>query len=182
MGASLPKFTTSPALPAQLHVSCTLPHMHTSTMPLPTPRVLVAAGPALEWLLPCYTLQTAPGCLFLLVPDQHCTALPCVWHRAFTLSPFPAHSKEEMRLEVAASDNVELNTNVLKACKDERSLFCRRVSTGQARVFRCLVENMGSADFGDTCKMVIMTKLVRRQANWRLDPPLRRACRENVAK
>ena len=88
--------------------------------------------------------------------------------------------REELRLEAKESENIGMTPNLLHACKDERSLFCRRVAPGQARVFRCLVENMASADFGDSCKGVIMQKLNRRQANWRLDPPLRRACRDDV--
>lgn len=47
-------------------------------------------------------------------------------------------------------------------------------------VHRCLAGNMASADFGKPCKKMIMQKLQRRDANWRLDPPLRKACREDV--
>lgn len=36
------------------------------------------------------------------------------------------------------------------------------------------------ADFGDNCRAQIITKLQRRQANWKLDPPLRKACKASV--
>lgn len=49
-------------------------------------------------------------------------------------------------------------------------------------VSRCLAENMASADFGRSCKDQIMKKLRRRESNWRLDPPLRAACREDVGR
>ena len=45
---------------------------------------------------------------------------------------------------------------------------------------RCLAENMNDADFGPNCKYQIVYKLQRRQANWKLDPPLRKACRDDV--
>ena len=53
-----------------------------------------------------------------------------------------------MRLEEKEVDNIELNVGLLRACKDERTLFCGGVAPGQARVFRCLAENMGNGDFG----------------------------------
>jgi len=89
--------------------------------------------------------------------------------------------KEELLLEEKESSNIELNVGLLKACKDERKLFCKDVQPGQARVFRCLAENMNDADFGTPCKNIVINKLQRRQNNWKLDPPLRRACREDVA-
>ena len=48
-------------------------------------------------------------------------------------------------------------------------------------MFRCLVHNLGKADFGEACKTQIMTKLARRQQNWKLDVTLRRACKEDAA-
>ena len=58
--------------------------------------------------------------------------------------------------------SVELNVGITKACKAERQLFCREVQAGQARVFRCLAENMNDADFGNNCKYQIVNKLQRR--------------------
>ena len=136
---------------------------------------------------------------------------------------------------------------IVKACKAERQLFCKEVQAGQARVFRCLAENMNDVDFGNNCKYQIVNKLQRRwglwvdrhspshpnthntpvlchthpaliqrrnpaappqlpcvlepnlsfpsteyplspplpahrQSNWKLDPPLRRACKEDVSR
>lgn len=39
---------------------------------------------------------------------------------------------------------------------------------------------MASADFGGPCKDMIVQKLKRRDANWRLDPALRKACAMDV--
>lgn len=63
------------------------------------------------------------------------------------------------------------------------ALICahREVAAGSARVFRCLAENMNDPDFGATCKYQIRNKLQRRQSNWKLDPPLRKACRADVS-
>jgi Golgi apparatus protein 1 len=83
-------------------------------------------------------------------------------------------------MEIKEADNVQLNVGLLRACANERSLFCRGVAPGSARVFRCLAENMASADFGMACQISIMRKLRRREANWRLDPPLRQACKADV--
>ncbi|MEW5299471.1 MAG: hypothetical protein WDW36_002486 [Sanguina aurantia] len=88
---------------------------------------------------------------------------------------------EELLLEEKESGSIELSVNLLKACNSERRMFCKEVQTGQARVFRCLAENMNDADFGNTCKYQIINKMQRRQANWKLDPPLRKACRADVA-
>ncbi|KAG1656262.1 hypothetical protein FOA52_011910 [Chlamydomonas sp. UWO 241] len=88
--------------------------------------------------------------------------------------------KEELRLEEIEANNVELSVGVLKSCKSERRMYCKAVSTGSARVFRCLAENINDADFGGVCRAQILSKLQRRQANWKLDPPLRKACRIDV--
>jgi hypothetical protein len=93
---------------------------------------------------------------------------------------FETYRQQEMRMEIKEADNVQLNVGLLRACANERSLFCRGVAPGSARVFRCLAENMASADFGMACQISIMRKLRRREANWRLDPPLRQACKADV--
>ncbi|GIL97843.1 hypothetical protein Vretimale_3387, partial [Volvox reticuliferus] len=88
--------------------------------------------------------------------------------------------REELLLEEKEANSIELNMSLLKACKAERQLFCSAVQPGQARVFRCLAENMNDADFGSGCKYQVVYKLQRRQANWKLDPPLRKACKADV--
>jgi Golgi apparatus protein 1 len=70
--------------------------------------------------------------------------------------------REELRLEQSEAESIELNQGLLKACRDERSLFCKDVQPGQARVFRCLAENLGNADYGDACKFQVVMKLQRR--------------------
>lgn len=69
---------------------------------------------------------------------------------------------EELLLEEKESGSIELSVNLLKACNSERRMFCKEVQTGQARVFRCLAENMNDADFGNTCKYQIINKMQRR--------------------
>lgn len=69
---------------------------------------------------------------------------------------------EELLLEEKESSSIELSVNLLKACNSERKMFCKEVQTGQARVFRCLAENMNDADFGNTCKYQIINKMQRR--------------------
>ncbi len=70
--------------------------------------------------------------------------------------------REELRLEQSEMESIELNQGLLKACRDERSMFCTDVTPGSARVFRCLAENLGNADYGDACKYQVITKLQRR--------------------
>ena len=60
---------------------------------------------------------------------------------------------------------MELSVGIVKACKAERQLFCKEVQAGQARVFRCLAENMNDVDFGNNCKYQIVNKLQRRWAD-----------------
>ncbi|KAL6765625.1 hypothetical protein V8C86DRAFT_2455787 [Haematococcus lacustris] len=88
--------------------------------------------------------------------------------------------KEELLLEELEAESVELQPGLMKVCKDERSMFCQSVVPGGARMFRCLAEKMGDPDFGEQCRDQVLAKLKRRQANWRLDPPLRKACRAAV--
>lgn len=92
----------------------------------------------------------------------------------------PGCRKEELLLEQQENDSVELKVSLLKSCSNERALYCKDVEPGSGRVFRCLAENMRDADFGQGCRDEVLTKLRRRQTNWRLDPALRKACRTDV--
>ncbi len=89
--------------------------------------------------------------------------------------------REEMILEQQEAEHIELRPNLLRACTEERAAFCAGVQPGSARVFRCLAEKLADPDFGAVCRAEVIAKLQRRQANWKLDPPLRRACRADVA-
>lgn len=88
--------------------------------------------------------------------------------------------REEVRLEAQEGDNIQLNWGLMTTCAAERTLFCSDVRPGAARVFRCLAHSMANADFGSACRGAMLTKLRRREANWRLDPPLRTACKADV--
>lgn len=85
--------------------------------------------------------------------------------------------REELLLEELEAENVELRPSLLRTCRAERRNFCGSVAPGQARVFRCLAEKLSDPDFGEACRNEIISKLHRRQANWKLDPTLRKACR-----
>lgn len=85
--------------------------------------------------------------------------------------------REELLLEEQEAENVELRPGLLRVCRAERRVFCGAVAPGQARVFRCLAEKIGDTDFGEACRKEVTSKLLRRQANWKLDPTLRKACR-----
>lgn len=50
-----------------------------------------------------------------------------------------------MRLEEKEAESVQLNAGLLRACAGERSLFCRGVQPGSARVFRCGSRQQGKA-------------------------------------
>lgn len=64
--------------------------------------------------------------------------LPCLGCIAAHAATYDACRREEMRIEVKEADNVKLNVGLLRACSNERSLFCRGVQPGSARVFRCV--------------------------------------------
>lgn len=40
-------------------------------------------------------------------------------------------------------ENVELRPGILRACKDERAMFCKGVVPGGARMFRCALHYRG---------------------------------------
>ncbi|GIL70396.1 hypothetical protein Vretimale_3583 [Volvox reticuliferus] len=101
--------------------------------------------------------------------------------RAHRTNLSDACRREELLLEEQEAENVELRPGLLRICRSERRAFCNNVSPGQARVFRCLAEKISDPDFGEECRMEITNKLLRRQANWKLDPTLRKACRTSVS-
>jgi Golgi apparatus protein 1 len=144
--------------------------------------------------------------------------------------------REELLLEAQQAEHIELRPNLLAACGNERTMFCRDVKAGSGRVFRwaargagrrgaglsaahpravsvrprgparttaeskpatepastpnpqtpapprrCLADHLADPDLGPVCRGQVISKIQRRQANWRLDPPLRKACRADVA-
>ncbi len=103
--------------------------------------------------------------------------------RAAGAEVLSAGCRDELaRAEEKEASDVRLDAGLLQKCKDERAVFCEAVAPGDGRVFRCLAENMASTDFGGACQGAIMQKLRRREGNWRLDPPLRRACKDDAQK
>ncbi|KAG1658887.1 hypothetical protein FOA52_000675 [Chlamydomonas sp. UWO 241] len=89
--------------------------------------------------------------------------------------------REELLLEEEEADSIQLRPGLLRKCRSEVRVFCKDVSPGDARLFRCLAERSGDADFGGPCRSEVQSKLHRRQANWKLDPPLRKACKDSVS-
>lgn len=61
--------------------------------------------------------------------------LSTVWHLV-ALRMLSACRKEEMHLEEKEAETVQMSANLLQTCAAERSLFCRGVAPGSARVFR----------------------------------------------
>ncbi|GBF91963.1 hypothetical protein Rsub_04687 [Raphidocelis subcapitata] len=120
--------------------------------------------------------------------DAHCAGVEpgagrvpaCLAAAARKTKLSPACAAELERVDEMEADDVTLDANLLQLCRAERDTFCGGVSHGEGRVFRCLAENMGSADFGPDCQAAVAGKLQKREGNWRLDPPLRRACRGDV--
>jgi hypothetical protein len=54
------------------------------------------------------------------------------------------------------------------------------VVAGNARIFRCLVANLGEAGFGSMCRIILIQKLQRRQENWLLDFNLHAECKQDA--
>ncbi len=44
--------------------------------------------------------------------------------------------REELRLEEAEAEDIELRPGIMRVCRQERQLFCKEVIAGQARMFR----------------------------------------------
>jgi Golgi apparatus protein 1 len=44
--------------------------------------------------------------------------------------------REQLMLEAQQAERIELRPGLLKACANERALFCKDVKTGNGRVFR----------------------------------------------
>lgn len=88
--------------------------------------------------------------------------------------------REQLLLEAQQAAHVELRPGLAAACAGERARFCKSVEAGGGRVFRCLADSLADPDFGQPCRREVISKIQRRQANWRLDPALRRACREDA--
>jgi hypothetical protein len=42
-----------------------------------------------------------------------------------------------------------------RACTEERATFCEDLVPGNARIFRCLVNNIWETDLADVCRNVV---------------------------
>ncbi|GBF99737.1 hypothetical protein Rsub_12450 [Raphidocelis subcapitata] len=111
-------------------------------------------------------------------PDEQGGVHACLRRNRDKLSD--ACRREELLLEAQQAEHIELRPGLLAACATERGMFCRDVKGGSGRVFRCLADHLADPDLGPLCRGQVISKIQRRQANWRLDPPLRKACRADV--
>ncbi len=95
------------------------------------------ALPGYKWLM-CTSLLTFWAALARCACPGDGRMHACLRKNRKELSD--ACRREELLLEQTEAEHIELRPSLLKACADERSIFCKDVRPGSARVFRWVVE------------------------------------------
>eukprot|EP00271_Cylindrocystis_brebissonii_P014317 TRINITY_DN3562_c0_g8_i1.p1 TRINITY_DN3562_c0_g8~~TRINITY_DN3562_c0_g8_i1.p1 ORF type:complete len:1638 (-),score=492.31 TRINITY_DN3562_c0_g8_i1:1373-6286(-) len=88
---------------------------------------------------------------------------------------------ELFRQEVENADDIRLNVRLFKACLLDKRKFCPEVTPGDARVKDCLENHRLEPDFSTQCKLEFDKMMERRASDFRLDPNLRKFCKEDIA-
>ncbi|KAK9838535.1 hypothetical protein WJX81_005974 [Elliptochloris bilobata] len=88
--------------------------------------------------------------------------------------------KEELKLNIIQARDVRLRPKLNKACSEEIAVFCKGVPPGKGRVFKCLQESLGQADFGGACRAEVEARGQAMQQDYRLDFGVAEACEPDV--
>uniref|UniRef100_A0A061SDF6 Golgi apparatus protein 1 n=1 Tax=Tetraselmis sp. GSL018 TaxID=582737 RepID=A0A061SDF6_9CHLO len=91
-----------------------------------------------------------------------------------------ACASEELKLEKIESESTDLQPKLSKLCSEERTVFCKDVSPGKGRIFKCLQENMAKPDFSTSCRNEVEKRQTRMQENWQLDYGVSHECKSEV--
>jgi len=92
-----------------------------------------------------------------------------------------ACSDAEGKLEEVQSSDIRLRPG-FKACSEEMAVYCKNVSPGKGRMFRCLQSNLGKVDFSSQCREQVEKKQSRMAGNWKMDYGVAHNCKADVAK
>jgi Golgi apparatus protein 1 len=92
-----------------------------------------------------------------------------------------ACAAEELKLEEVEAEDVRLRPGFTRDCSEEMAVYCKTVAPGKGRMFRCLQNNVGQADFSDACKRRVADKQARQQSMYNLDYGVRSSCAAEVS-
>jgi Golgi apparatus protein 1 len=68
-----------------------------------------------------------------------------------------------------------------QVCSEERSVFCRDVRPGRARVIKCLMEAMGKPNFGADCREELHARSEVVKNDYRFDSGIMDSCADEVS-
>uniref|UniRef100_A0A7S0YM23 Golgi apparatus protein 1 n=1 Tax=Polytomella parva TaxID=51329 RepID=A0A7S0YM23_9CHLO len=87
---------------------------------------------------------------------------------------------EEMKLMELEYNDIRLRPKLNKLCSEERSIYCKGVKPGNARVVKCLVDNMAKPNFGEDCRGELKKREEAVKNDYRLDLGVASKCAADV--
>jgi len=90
--------------------------------------------------------------------------------------------EEEMKLQAIEYKDIRLRPKLAKVCSEERSVYCKDVKPGRARVMQCLVENMAKPNFGEECRAELKKREEAVKSDYRYDVGVLTNCGPDIDK
>ncbi|GFH06252.1 uncharacterized protein HaLaN_00852 [Haematococcus lacustris] len=87
---------------------------------------------------------------------------------------------EEMKLAAVEYRDIRLRPKLNKLCSEEKAVYCKDVKPGQARVIKCLMENMAQPNFGEDCKSELQEREGVMKTDYRFDVGVATNCASDV--
>ncbi|KAL4443753.1 hypothetical protein ABPG75_011490 [Micractinium tetrahymenae] len=87
---------------------------------------------------------------------------------------------QEKQLSILQARDVRLRPRLRAACSEELSVFCKGVEPGKARLYRCLMDNVGKGGFSEECKQAVLVSWAASQDDYRLNYDIGAACQADV--
>ncbi|KAI8477290.1 MAG: hypothetical protein J3K34DRAFT_398918 [Monoraphidium minutum] len=85
-----------------------------------------------------------------------------------------------VRFQREAAYDIRLSSRLFKRCLNDQKKFCEDVEPGHARVQECLEDSMDDEEFSPGCRKELDAVIAKRVADFRLDPSLQEACKEDL--
>ena len=112
--------------------------------------------------------------------DSAVEALGCEVRAACYVQVHPPCKRELFRSDVEAAGDLRLQRSLHRACTAELAAFCADAPFSEGRAQLCLERHRFAPRFRAACRVPLEARMAEQARDWRLDAPLRSACRDDV--
>ena len=87
---------------------------------------------------------------------------------------------EILRISELQSDDFHLDKPLFFACRSDREKFCKTVSSGNGRIYKCLMQNKQENEMSEDCKNKLLQRELLIVQDYKVSKTLVQSCRSDI--